>query len=122
MMSRGRRHSRAQYQNAPVMVPDDPNFGGEDSDSMLDYSQHRRFGAKFKIFVFCCYYIIGTAYFCHFEGWDIIQGLYFVTVTTTTVGYGFFHPTHWQTRSLIELRTPTFADNVWRACSNLGRS
>jgi Trk-type K+ transport system membrane component len=61
-------------------------------------SRDRRFGTKTKIFIFICYYVVGAVFFCRYEGWNAVQGIYFVTVTTTTVGYGHFHPTLWQTK------------------------
>ncbi|QQR84013.1 two pore domain potassium channel family protein [Candidatus Peregrinibacteria bacterium] len=37
---------------------------------------------------------IGTLIFSVIEGWSLIDSLYFVTMTATTVGYGDFTPTH----------------------------
>jgi voltage-gated potassium channel len=38
--------------------------------------------------------LVGTLFYWHFEGWTIIQSLYFSVVTLTTVGYGDLSPTH----------------------------
>eukprot|EP00656_Telonema_subtile_P023260 TRINITY_DN2463_c0_g2_i1.p1 TRINITY_DN2463_c0_g2~~TRINITY_DN2463_c0_g2_i1.p1 ORF type:complete len:503 (-),score=102.42 TRINITY_DN2463_c0_g2_i1:166-1674(-) len=34
----------------------------------------------------------GTLFYMYYEGWDFVDGLYFVLVTTTAVGYGDLHP------------------------------
>jgi hypothetical protein len=85
LMSRGRRHSRLHEYVQPVEEETDGSTG-------FDYSKFRRFGTGFKIFVFITYYVLGVLYFSYFENWDIIESCYFITVTTTTVGYGYFHP------------------------------
>lgn len=37
---------------------------------------------------------IGTFAYRELEGWNLIQSLYFSTVTLTTIGYGDLHPTN----------------------------
>lgn len=58
-------------------------------------------GSKFLIrnrFVFyrlcicVCYFIVGVVYYSQNEGWNTIDCVYFITVSTTTVGYGDFAP------------------------------
>ena len=44
------------------------------------------------------YYIIGVGAFNHFEGWDILTCVYYITITSTSVGYGDFHPTNEKSR------------------------
>ena len=46
---------------------------------------------KIKILSVILFYIIGVSVYSSTQGWDIINSIYFVTVTVSTVGYGFFH-------------------------------
>lgn len=48
--------------------------------------------------VLVLYYTLGVALFHHFEGFSIPDGIYFMSVTATTVGYGDFSPVTWQGR------------------------
>lgn len=38
--------------------------------------------------------VIGTGAFVYFEGWSLLDALYFTVSTITTVGYGDLVPTH----------------------------
>lgn len=44
-------------------------------------------------FVLACYLCFGSIIFSHIEGWTFIEGVYFMVVTGTTVGYGDLTPT-----------------------------
>ena len=46
---------------------------------------------KIKILSVILFYIIGVSIYSSTQGWDIINSIYFVTVTVCTVGYGYFH-------------------------------
>lgn len=46
---------------------------------------------KIKILSVILFYIIGVSVYSSTQGWDIINSIYFVTVTVCTVGYGYFH-------------------------------
>ena len=46
-----------------------------------------------KILGFALYYLAGILYYEANEGWNVLQTTYFITVTVTTCGYGYFHPT-----------------------------
>jgi hypothetical protein len=39
-----------------------------------------------KILVFLAYYVVGVIYYHHTEGWKILDCVYYITVTVTTVG------------------------------------
>jgi GH24 family phage-related lysozyme (muramidase) len=39
------------------------------------------------------FYFIGIAYYKKYEGWTELDAAYFVTVTISTIGYGYIHPT-----------------------------
>ena len=39
------------------------------------------------------YYLIGGAFYNHYEGWTTVQSIYFITASISTVGYGQLHPT-----------------------------
>lgn len=44
------------------------------------------------LFVFL-FYLCACAYYTQKEGWTVSEAIYFITVTTSTVGYGVLHPT-----------------------------
>ena len=46
-----------------------------------------------KFLGFALYYLTGILYYQAIEGWTVLQTTYFITVTVTTCGYGYFHPT-----------------------------
>lgn len=46
-----------------------------------------------KLIGFPLYYVVGVLFYTLNEGWTVLQATYFITVTITTCGYGFFHPT-----------------------------
>ena len=46
----------------------------------------------FAIFLMLILYIIGTFFYHNVEGWTIIEALYFLTATFSTVGYGDIAP------------------------------
>lgn len=46
---------------------------------------------KIKILSVILFYIIGIICYGSIEKWNFVDAIYFVTVTVTTVGYGFFH-------------------------------
>jgi hypothetical protein len=45
-----------------------------------------------KFFFFFLYYIVGVAFYTKNEGWSVLESVYFITVTMTTCGFGYFHP------------------------------
>ncbi len=57
----------------------------------------RRF-VLFRILVCIAYFVLGVEYYHAKEGWTKTEAVYFITVATTTVGYGDFHPTTDTTR------------------------
>ena len=56
------------------------------------YNFLHTYSVSVKIFVFIMYYVVGVLVFNKMEGWDVLRCVYFITVTSTTVGYGYFHP------------------------------
>ncbi len=46
-----------------------------------------------KISIFAAYMFVGVMIFTEVEGWNVLDAVYFMVVTFTTVGYGYFHPT-----------------------------
>lgn len=45
-----------------------------------------------KFLFFFLYYVVGVAFYNKNEGWTVLESVYFITVTMTTCGYGYFHP------------------------------
>ena len=56
-------------------------------------SQIVKHSSLLKLIGFPLYYLVGVLYYTKNEGWTVLQTTYFITVTITTCGYGFFHPT-----------------------------
>ncbi len=50
------------------------------------------------VFIVLLMLSIGTLFYHNIEGWNIIDSLYYSTVTLTTVGYGDFVPTKPETK------------------------
>jgi hypothetical protein len=46
-----------------------------------------------RLTVVVVYYGVACLFYCHVEGWSILQACYWTTVTVTTVGYGDVVPT-----------------------------
>jgi voltage-gated potassium channel len=53
-----------------------------------------KYSFQLKVLCFPLYYAVGLLYYHFSEGWSILETTYFITVTITTCGYGFFHPTN----------------------------
>lgn len=53
--------------------------------------KHRK--AILRCIFACVFYILVSVYYNQVEGWDVLDCVYYITVTITTVGYGDFHPT-----------------------------
>ena len=47
----------------------------------------------FRFTMLIIYYLIGGAFYYHYEGWTTVQCIYFITASISTVGYGQLHPT-----------------------------
>ena len=47
----------------------------------------------YRLFLCVAYYAIGVEFYHFWEGWSRSDCIYFITVSTTTVGYGDLHPT-----------------------------
>ena len=60
--------------------------------------------ALMKFIWLLIYYIVGIIFYHTNEGWDALDCIYYITVTTTTVGYGFFHPTHSSSKFIFNSR------------------
>lgn len=58
---------------------------------MLSYEFISKNIVKIKILCVFLFYLIGVLVYGNIENWDFINSVYFVTVTVTTVGYGYFH-------------------------------
>lgn len=53
----------------------------------------RKYQIVLKLIIFIIYNAVAASFYVKNEGWTPIDSVYFVTVTTTTVGYGYLHPT-----------------------------
>ncbi len=53
----------------------------------------RKYQIVLKLIIFIIYNAVAASFYVNNEGWTPIDSVYFVTVTTTTVGYGYLHPT-----------------------------
>jgi voltage-gated potassium channel Kch len=52
----------------------------------------RQYHVALKLIIFIIYNAVAASFYVKNEGWTPIDSVYFVTVTTTTVGYGYLHP------------------------------
>lgn len=61
---------------------------------------HRINSPLAKLLVVALFYIVGCVFYCSVEGFRVLDSVYFITVTFTSVGYGFFHPSvdNWQSQ------------------------
>lgn len=59
---------------------------------IFKYLAHPKFIVLFTIAVI--FVSFGTGIFMVFEGWGLLDALYFTVATIMTVGYGDFTPTH----------------------------
>lgn len=79
---------------------------GDSIDGFVTRSCGDTFAAHFRRFgPFLCrafsviiYYLIGIAWYKKYEHWTELDSAYFITVSVSTVGYGFLHPTTDQSR------------------------
>ena len=60
-----------------------------------------------RLFICFAYFLVGVEYYHSREGWDRTTCVYFITVSTTTVGYGDYHPTTDSTRLFTTLYVNT---------------
>lgn len=67
----------------------------QESLSKFIYDNHH----YLKGLIFCLYYGIGCAFYCKVEGWSVLNTAYYLTVTYTSVGYGYFAPSTEQSRA-----------------------
>jgi Ion channel len=51
-----------------------------------------------RVFLVFMYWLVGVQYYSSKEGWTEYDAAYYITVTTTTVGYGDYHPSTDETR------------------------
>ena len=51
-----------------------------------------------KLIFFLVYFIIGVAFYNSTEGWNVLDCVYFISISVTTIGLGDFHPTNDMTR------------------------
>lgn len=54
---------------------------------------YKKHTALIKVGIFLLFYAVGIIAMSSLEGWGFIECVYFITVSITTVGYGFFAPT-----------------------------
>lgn len=51
-----------------------------------------KYSTAIKIIAFVTYYVIGIIVFNRFQEMSVLHCIYFITVSITTVGYGYFTP------------------------------
>lgn len=68
-----------------------------------------------KMSIFIAYYFVGIVFYSTREGWNILDCIYYITVTVTTVGYGYFHPTTRPSESsfAFTISNEPFADKIF---------
>lgn len=62
---------------------------------MLDearYEQLERLHIKQKLIYVISFYIVGCVFYMYMENWTLVDAVYFITVTITSVGYGDLEP------------------------------
>lgn len=59
--------------------------------------------AAYRLFVIILFYIITCSFYSNVEKWTLLKSLYFVTVTSTTVGYGCTIPTSDQSKPSLQI-------------------
>ena len=52
----------------------------------------RRSSVLYRVVSVVLIYVIAICYYHATENWTIVDSIYFVTVTVSTIGYGDFHP------------------------------
>jgi len=89
---------------APLEVahPTPPGAGETANPAAVDLSV-ATFQLKVLAVVLAVYVVGGGVMFARLEGWSIVDGIYFATVTASTVGYGDFAPTRPVSRSVWPL-------------------
>lgn len=73
-------------------------LGGADGTFYAEICYSQSFWLK--CLAFFMYYFIGCLYYSKAEGWSVLWCIYFLTVTCTTVGYGYFHPSTEESRAV----------------------
>ena len=74
---------------------------------------YKKYNAIIKIAILFIYYLTGVLFYHHYEKWDILGCVYFITVSSTTIGYGFFHPTMDITRAFTIIYLPIGATIIF---------
>lgn len=66
----------------------------EETKQLTSKAKKRRtIDALKKLALVIVYYIVGVLFYNSYEDWDILTCVYFITISSTTVGYGDYHPT-----------------------------
>ena len=74
--------------NIKNLVPEDVS---KHLDVMAILYKHRK--SLLRCIFACVFYVLVSVYYNQVEGWNVLDCVYYITVTITTVGYGDFHPT-----------------------------
>ena len=74
-----------------IIDADNAAVPASDAKPLIDevYLFIRQYHVALKLIIFIIYNAVAASFYVQNEGWTPIDSVYFVTVTTTTVGYGY---------------------------------
>lgn len=84
-----KQHSLLSKQSSFLSIETNETLTHTKSAIKTVYKKHT---ALIKVGIFLLFYAVGIIAMSSMEGWGFIECVYFITVSITTVGYGYFAP------------------------------